>query len=154
MGVGVGGPIGCTIGMRVAEQRANNIKLQEFAEDEIKQLGDALTTMLINVFHTIKKEKLPTPTCPVYLFNMRDMSKVVQGIMQAHPDYFDTRDAVLRLFVHEATCVFGDRLNSLDDREWFREMVDDQIQSNTDTKWSGIFKNNGIMTNFGNFYTC
>ena len=74
--------------------------------------------MLIEVYTTISAEKLPTPSKPVYLFNMRDMSKVVQGVCQAHADYYDTRDSMLRLFMHECMRVFGDRLNSLEDRAW------------------------------------
>ena len=129
-----------------------NIKLSQFEAPEINSMADVLCTMLINIFHSIKAEKLPTPTKPVYLFNMRDMSKVVQGIMNAHKDYYDTSDSILRLFIHECTCVFSDRLNSLEDREWFRENMDKETQANADgAKWSQLYKNNGIMTNFGSF---
>jgi dynein heavy chain len=122
-----------------------------FDEDEVKTLGDSLTGMLIRIFHTIGAELLPTPTKPVYLFNMRDLSKVVQGVLQANKDYFDTKDSVLKLFVHECICVFGDRLNSLEDRSWFQNLIDGELQHTCEVKWTALFRNNGVMTNFGRF---
>jgi len=129
-----------------------NNYLTTFDEEEVKTLGDTMTQLLITVFHSIKQALLPTPTTPVYLFNMRDLAKVVQGVLQGSKDYFDTRDSVLRLFVHETTCVFGDRLNSLDDRKWFKDLLDSQLSS-IDAKWSSLYKKDGVMTNFGTFMT-
>ena len=128
-----------------------NLKLVEFDDDDIKKLGDIMTAMLIGIFNTISDVLLPTPSKPVYLFNMRDMSKVVQGVLQADKDYFDTRDSMLRLFVHETTRVFGDRLNTLEDRAWLQDQLDAKLQSSCDTKWSSLFKDGGTMTNFGSF---
>jgi dynein heavy chain len=129
-----------------------NNYLTTFDEEEVKTLGDTMTQILITVFHSIQQALLPTPTKPVYLFNMRDLAKVVQGVLQGSKDYFDTRDSVLRLFVHETTCVFGDRLNSLDDRKWFKDLLDSQLSS-IDAKWSSLYKKDGVMTNFGSFMT-
>ena len=40
------------------------------------------------------------------------MSKVVYGLLQSHSRWYDTRESVLRLWVHECMRVFGDRLMS------------------------------------------
>ena len=72
-----------------------NQKFADF-EEEIKPLGEIITKMIIAVYTVASNELLPTPSKPVYLFNMRDMCKVVQGVLQSHRDFYDTRDTMLR----------------------------------------------------------
>ena len=47
------------------------------------QFYDQLTLTTISVFHTISAELLPTPAKSHYTFNLRDLSKVFQGILMA-----------------------------------------------------------------------
>ena len=55
------------------------------------------------------------------------------------------------LFVHETFRVFGDRLNSLEDREWFRSNMDTTLQGIAESKWSALYPHGSDMTLFGNF---
>lgn len=50
-------------------------KLADF-EVEVKQMGENLIMVCINVFTTIMTELLPTPSKGHYIFNMRDLAKV------------------------------------------------------------------------------
>lgn len=59
--------------------------------DVVKRLGEGLATATIEVYHRILKEKLPIPSKFHYTFNLRDVSKVVQGILMV-------KSGVLRLF--------------------------------------------------------
>lgn len=52
-----------------------NQKLQDFDED-VKPLGDTMTTATIEIYNFISTRMLPTPTKIHYLFNLRDISKV------------------------------------------------------------------------------
>ena len=75
---------------------------------------------------------LPTPAKFHYLFNMRELSKIFQGIILATRDRF-TKTAptdgfggnvtspagyLLALWLHECRRVFCDKLTSHDDKEW------------------------------------
>jgi dynein heavy chain len=48
-----------------------------------------LTQMTIAVYNTISTQLLPTPAKSHYTFNLRDLSKVFQGILMAEPGKLD-----------------------------------------------------------------
>ena len=66
---------------------------------------------------------LPTPSKSHYTFNLRDISKVMQGMLQIRTKKCTDADALVRLWVHEASRVFCDRLVDDDDRAWFNNKL-------------------------------
>lgn len=58
---------------------------------------DKLTEMTIVVYNTISAQLLPTPAKSHYTFNLRDLSKVFQGILMAEPGKIDVR---VKFLVH------------------------------------------------------
>jgi dynein heavy chain len=69
----------------------------------------------MNLYFTVL-EKLPrTPLKFHYIFNLRDLSKVYEGILLSTPDKFQTKDKFIRLWRNECTRVFADRL--IDDHD-------------------------------------
>ena len=66
----------------------------------------------------------PIPAKSHYTFNLRDVSKVVQGVLMMK--LARSRTGVLaKLWAHEALRVFCDRLIDDDDRKYFQNMVVD-----------------------------
>lgn len=57
----------------------------------VKSMGGSLVTATIDMYETIAKNLLPTPMKSHYTFNLRDMSKVFQGVAQASPDHVKVR---------------------------------------------------------------
>lgn len=51
----------------------------------IIDIGDKLVNAAIAVYHRIAEDLLPTPEKSHYVFNLRDLSKCIQGICQADP---------------------------------------------------------------------
>ncbi|CAI9532290.1 unnamed protein product, partial [Staurois parvus] len=84
-------------------------KLQDF-EEEVKPVGDIITQATIELYNAVTQRFLPTPAKIHYLFNLRDISKVFQGMLRAHRDLHDTKHSMTRLWVHECFRVFSDRL--------------------------------------------
>ena len=71
-----------------------------------------------------------TPSTCHYVFNLRDMSKVIQGVYQIDRYYFDTKINILRVWVHECLRVFHDRLINHEDRQKMKTMISEQLELN------------------------
>jgi len=62
-------------------------------------------------------EKLPrTPVKFHYIFNLRDLSRVYEGLMLSTPDFINTKAKLIRLWRNECLRVFSDRLITDTDR--------------------------------------
>ncbi|KAF0304890.1 Dynein heavy chain 2, axonemal [Amphibalanus amphitrite] len=75
-------------------------KLANFSED-VKPLGELVTTASIEMYQSVIANMLPTPAKIHYVFNLRDISKVFQGLLRSNRDYCDTKAAFVRLWIHE-----------------------------------------------------
>ena len=87
----------------------------------VKKASESLVNSTLAFYKAISTELLPTPSRFHYTFNMRDISKVFQGILQYRPQSSNTIDAIWKLWYHELWRVFGDRLIDENDRSWFRK---------------------------------
>lgn len=53
-----------------------------------------LVTATVELYNAIRAELLPTPNKSHYTFNLRDLGKVVQGLMRADPKTLGTQEQV------------------------------------------------------------
>lgn len=89
-------------------------------------MGAATTAVVdstIEVYNQIREQLLPTPSRPHYTFNLRDVARVIQGVMRADPKSTTEPRHLTLLWLHEAHRVFADRLINADDTQWFRYSV-------------------------------
>ena len=77
----------------------------------------------VDVYNTICEKLLPTPEKSHYTFNLRDISKVFQGISLSPPTRVTDMTSLCRLWIHECYRVFHDRLIEQPDRDWFKDLV-------------------------------
>jgi dynein heavy chain len=91
-----------------------SLKFSSFFED-IKTMSDPLALATIEIFKKIQQVFLPTPSKSHYVFNMRDCSKVFQGIYLANKNYYESREQMTKLWAHEVLRVFSDRMNTESD---------------------------------------
>ncbi|ORC87581.1 dynein heavy chain [Trypanosoma theileri] len=108
---------------------------------EIQNLSGDLVEAIKQCYDRISKEKLPTPKCSHYTFNLRDFSKVVQGIMQLSPHSAPNRNVILRGFVHEVSRVFHDRLIDFTDRQWWWKTLSVVLNNVFHEPWNPEYEN-------------
>ncbi|XP_034231069.1 dynein heavy chain 2, axonemal [Thrips palmi] len=101
-----------------------NQHLTDF-DEQLKQIAPNITQATVDLYHSVTRKMLPTPAKMHYLFNLRDISKVFQGLLRSHKDYQNTKTALLRLWIHECFRVFSDRLIDAQDQEWFSDQINE-----------------------------
>nr|XP_048689619.1 dynein axonemal heavy chain 2 isoform X1 [Caretta caretta] len=114
-----------------------NQKLQNF-EEAVKPLGNIATEATVELYHGVVQKFLPTPAKIHYLFNLRDISKVFQGMLRAHKDFHDTKPSLTRLWIHECFRVFSDRLVDLADKDAFIAILSEKLGSFFDLTFHNI----------------
>jgi dynein heavy chain len=80
--------------------------------------------MTLRVYDQVLNGPLkPTPNKSHYLFNLRDISRVSQGLCIAEKRSTFEPVHVVRIWIHENKRVFGDRLIDNKDRKWLDEIL-------------------------------
>lgn len=119
-------------------------------DESVKPLGPVMTVATVELYKQVVEEFLPTPSCCHYLFNMRDISKVFQGLLQSKNLYYDSKDGMTRLWVHECLRVFSDRLINEEDREKFADIIGSKLNSYFEVSYKKLFPD-GNEPLFGDF---
>jgi dynein heavy chain len=70
---------------------------------------------------------------------MRDISKVFQGLLRSDRTFYDTRDPMIKLWVHECMRVFHDRLIDVDDRTRFKAVLNNKLTGMFASGWAQLF---------------
>ncbi|CEG01942.1 Dynein heavy chain [Ostreococcus tauri] len=111
-------------------------EMQSDFDQSIASLGSNIAKASIAVFNSLVCELLPTPTKSHYLFNTRDLSKVIQGVTRATKQFYDSKESILQLWIHENMRVYGDRLWDLKDVSWLQRQIDSTMQVHFGTSWN------------------
>jgi dynein heavy chain len=69
--------------------------LEDFSKS-IAELGDLIVNAAVELYGHIATDLLPTPTKSHYVFNLRDLSKCVHGVLQADSGTFKDASHILR----------------------------------------------------------
>lgn len=112
-------------------------KLSDFDSEEIKPHIESVANLIIGLFKNVCNEDRfkPTPMKSHYLFNMRDMSRVIQGMCMIDKFNCDTTKVLQRLLIHECQRIFSDRLIDVADRNLMKSFIDDLLDQQFQQRW-------------------
>lgn len=114
-------------------------------------LAQPLVQCSVNIYTAIQKELLPTPIRSHYTFNLRDLSKLFQGVVMVKAKFLPDQNSLIRLWCHEGSRVFRDRLINEEDRTWYNYTVLTQLHSTLGAlEWS-VSDYSDLL--YGNFLT-
>jgi len=99
---------------------------------EVWDTSEMLVEMTISIWEAVKKKMLPTPAKFHYIFNLRDLSRIFQGVFMSDVGEVLKSDVLLLgLWKHECERVFSDRLVDDVDKGWFdkamMKLLEDQF---------------------------
>ncbi|KAI9175897.1 hypothetical protein H9P43_006261 [Blastocladiella emersonii ATCC 22665] len=103
----------------------------------------------IHVYNTLRQELLPTPSKSHYTYNLRDLSKIFQGMLMAEQKTIESTSDMVLLWLHESQRVFADRLVDANDRTWFKALVKRTLASSLDVQWDDVVKVEPVL--FGDY---
>lgn len=93
-------------------------------------MGRLVVQATQNVYKSAVSTFLPTPAKSHYLFNLRDFSRVIRGVLLLTSKRMGAEgEKLMRLWIHEVYRVFYDRLTTEQDRVAFFGIVKDTCQS-------------------------
>ncbi|RUS78130.1 hypothetical protein EGW08_014103, partial [Elysia chlorotica] len=116
----------------------------------VRGMAEPIVAASVDLYFRLSTDLLPTPAKSHYVFNLRDLSKVVQGILQADAGTFREKLQIIRLFIHETQRVFHDRLINSEDKKYFHKLMSDVCHKHfNEAIEPGTFITNPIL--FGNF---
>ncbi|TPX37396.1 hypothetical protein SeMB42_g06902, partial [Synchytrium endobioticum] len=114
----------------------------------IRNTADKLTKLTLKLYQDISKSLLPTPSKFHYIFNLRDISRVYEGLCGSTPDHFETGSQMARLWRNEAMRVFYDRLVTDADRASVKKLIDGLVEQTFNSDVSYINRNPILFGDF------
>jgi dynein heavy chain len=96
--------------------------LQPFTE-EVANLAGSITTATLDLYKKIVRDLPPTPSKFHYIFNLRDLSRIYNGLCITTAERFPDTKAFVRVWRNEALRVFHDRLINEKDKEYLQNTI-------------------------------
>jgi dynein heavy chain len=97
-------------------------------DDNVQAAGQKITELTLKLYSAVVQKLPPTPSKFHYVFNLRDLSRVYEGLCLATIDRFNTGEKLVRLWRNECMRVFYDRLITLEDKEFVTNSIADLLR--------------------------
>lgn len=91
---------------------------------EVVEMASQVVPVTRTIWQIAKTTMLPTPSKFHYVFNLRDLSRIWQGILTVTNEGCDSESVFLELWRHECQRVISDRFVSQDEQMWFKATLD------------------------------
>nr|WAW84832.1 axonemal dynein heavy chain 10 [Halisarca dujardinii] len=102
--------------------------LQPFKKGLQQQVAGTLTEATLELYNRVVKELPPTPSKFHYIFNLRDLSRIYQGLCLTTPDRFDAKELLVRVWRNECLRVFYDRLTTDKDKQLISSHIESLLE--------------------------
>ena len=97
--------------------------------------ADMIIKAAVEIYQKVIDDFLPTPTKCHYTFNLRDLSKVVQGMLMCELEDIVDKEYLVKLYMCETFRVFRDRLIDESDRKKFSVTAHEVVENYLNLDW-------------------
>lgn len=117
----------------------------------VTKIGANIVTASLALHNKVTQIFLPTAVKFHYIFNLRDLSNIFQGLLFSTSDCLATPVDIIRLWLHESHRVYGDKLTDEKDIDSFTKMQTDIVKKSfEDIDESIVFEKPNIYSHFAN----
>ncbi|XP_041853005.1 dynein heavy chain 10, axonemal [Melanotaenia boesemani] len=109
-------------------------------QDAIQKVCDQVTHCTLELYNIIIKELPPTPSKFHYIFNLRDLSRVYNGLILTKPDRFLTVTQFVRVWRNECLRIFHDRLINETDKTLIQDHIRKLIEEHFKSDMEAVMK--------------
>uniref|UniRef100_A0A8C6E8C9 Dynein axonemal heavy chain 14 n=1 Tax=Moschus moschiferus TaxID=68415 RepID=A0A8C6E8C9_MOSMO len=96
---------------------------------EVQKTKDQIISCCLAVYYQVCQTMLPTPMKCHYMFNLRDIFKLLLGLLLADKFVVNSKEMAALFFVHEATRVFHDRLLEQAEQALFYQILSKELEN-------------------------
>ena len=116
---------------------------QQFVKDMLNKTAEAT----LNIFDQCTQNLLPIPSKLHYIFSLRNIVRVIKGILLVNSSLVNSSEYFIKLWFHEMNRELNDRFNSDEDRKWFKQQMISAVEKYFDASWETINKDDFLMFN-------
>ena len=120
---------------------------------EVIGMVEKLVVCTRRLWQLTKVKMLPTPAKFHYVFNLRDLSRIWEGMLHVETEAVSDVGLLLALWKHECTRVISDRFTNAEDKEWFQRCIPRIIEEEFDEETSALIPEEPYFVDFLR-YTC
>lgn len=95
----------------------------------VSKAWEAITNALLKIHSKVSSSFLPTAIKFHYMFNLRDLTNITEGLMRATRDTIKTTPQLIQLLIHECARVYCDRMVTMEDKEAYSKLVEEVVMA-------------------------
>ncbi|XP_035496799.2 dynein axonemal heavy chain 10-like [Scophthalmus maximus] len=109
-------------------------------QEAVQKVCDKVTLCTLELYSSIIKDLPPTPSKFHYIFNLRDLSRVYNGLTLTKPDRFLTVTQFVRVWRNECLRIFHDRLIDETDKAMVQGHIKNLIEEHFNSDMEAVIR--------------